>query len=92
LEEKYTWPDSDACAALADGYIKDEVSVLDVEYVEWDDPRLSDAAVDVILNKHDHDAIADALVNNYYAKIKMPDFIPMRLKSYFEKFIFEFVP
>ena len=90
LEEKYTWPDSGACAALADGYIEDDVSVLNVEYVEWDDPRLSDEAVDDILNKHDHDAIADTLINKYSAKIKMPDFVPNRLRAHFSKIINDF--
>ena len=41
LEIKYTWSDNLGCDALASGYNED-ISLQGVDYVGWDDPKLSD--------------------------------------------------
>ena len=89
LEEKYTWENSEKCDSLGKHTMEDTLDV-DVEYVEWSDPKLSDDVVAQLINSYDHYAIGDTLVNKYEAKKKLPDFVPERLKPHFVKIVNEF--
>jgi len=86
MEIKYTWDDSSGCDSLASGYNEEDV-LQDVDYVDWDDPVLSDEVVEILLAGIDTYAAAVTLINLYNAKAKMPDFVPNRLKMYFSKII-----
>ena len=90
LEIEYTWDDSKSCDALASGY-NEEILLCDVDYVDWDDPKLCDEAVEILLSKTDLQAVTETLVNVYNATTKMPDFVPNRLKTYFSKMLNDFV-
>jgi len=89
IEEEYTWENSAACDELTDHISEDTLSV-DVEYLDWDDPELTDEVIAELLSSNDEYAIADTLINLHNAKIKMPDFVPARLKPHFEQMIKEF--
>jgi hypothetical protein len=89
LEEKYSWENTAGCDALT-AHINEETLDIDVDYVDWDDPILTDEVVIHLLNNNDQFAIADTLINLHNAKIKMPDFVPARLKPHFEQMIKEF--
>lgn len=89
LEEEYTWENSAACDDLTDHISEDTLSV-DIDYVDWDDPKLTDEVVIDLLNNHDRFAIADTLINLHNAKNVMPDFVPTRLRPHFEQMIKEF--
>ena len=89
IEEKYTWESSAACDALSD-HISEDTLHVDVDWVDWDDPKISDEAVNQLLRGNDQYAIADTLINLYGAKVLMPAFVPTRLKPYFERIINEF--
>lgn len=86
FETEYTWTSSEDCEQLASDYEEDNLNV-NVDYVDWDDPRLSDECVGSLLNSCDQLAIAETLVGLYGATKRMPDFVPDRLKPYFAKFI-----
>jgi hypothetical protein len=89
LDETYTFENSEDCDALAEPTCEN-TGVIDVEYVDWDDPKLTDEVVAELLSRNDEYAIAETLINLHNAKIKMPDFVPARLKPYFEQMIKEF--
>ena len=89
LEIKYTWGDSEGCDALASVY-NEEISLHDLDYVDWDNPKLSDEVVEILLGVSDLHAVAQTLINLYDAKKKMPDFVPNRLKTHFSKIINDF--
>ncbi len=89
LEVKYTWVDNESCDSLASGY-SEEISSHDVDYVNWNDPKINDEVVKILLNGTDQYAVAETLINLHDAKVKMPDFVPDRLKSYFSKIITAF--
>jgi hypothetical protein len=89
VEEKYTWENSEKCDSLAEHISEDTLDV-DVDYVDWDDPILSNDAVEQLVNSYDQYAIADTLVNKFGARNNLPDFIPERLKPHFKKIIDDF--
>jgi len=89
LKDQYTWGSSDGCNRLAAGYDMESIDC-DVDYVDWDDPRLSDEVVEKLVDDSDHWAIAETLINLYDAKTKVPDFVPERLKPYFIEIINDF--
>ena len=86
LEIKYTWSDNLGCDALASGYSED-MSLQGVDYVGWDDPKLSDEVVEILLSGCDQYAAAETLINLYDAEAKMPDFVPDRLKLQFSQLV-----
>lgn len=89
LSETYTFENSEDCDELAEPASED-TGVEDVQYVDWDDPRLSDEIVAELLRSNDEYAIAETLINLHGAKKQMPDFVPARLKPHFEKMIMDF--
>ena len=89
LLEKYVWANTAACDALSD-HISEETLDVSVEYIGWDDPRLSEEVVKVLVDGNDHYAIADTLIKLHNAKVELPQFVPERLKFYFNQMINDF--
>jgi hypothetical protein len=83
---KYVWGSKSECDDLSSQYEEESLD-LDVDQLEWEDPRLSDLAVETLLRNSDHRAIAETLVELYGAKDSMPSFVPERLRPYFKKYI-----
>ena len=90
LEEKYEWTDAVALHQLEECISEDTINV-EVDYIDWSDPLISDEALDVLVYGNDQYAIADSLINLYGADTKMPDFVPPRLHPIFKKFIESFL-
>jgi len=81
----YTWPSKEECELLNDN-LSDEIEDVDemVTY-KWGDPEI-DQFIEIYLN-NDKESLRDMLINYYHAENGMPDFIPKKLKPYFEKLI-----
>jgi hypothetical protein len=89
LKTRYSWPSQKDCDQLADSYEEENIE-LDIDTVAWDDPRLTDEAVEAILGHVDHFAIAETLLGLYDCTKGLPAFVPVRLIPYFRKYIEDF--
>jgi hypothetical protein len=89
LTIRYTWPSQEECDQLAESYDEENLE-LDINHVNWDDPRLTDEAVDALLGYADQSAIAATLLSLYDCDKGLPAFVPERLKPYFKKYIEDF--
>lgn len=85
---KYIWQTATDCANLAEDFEEQDESET-VEWVTWDDNKLSDDTIAQILGNYDGEAIAETLVKTYSASTAMPDFVPNRLKDHFQLLINE---
>jgi len=89
LTIRYTWPSQEECDQLAESYDEENLE-LDIDHVDWDDPRLTDEAVDALLGSADQSVIAATLLGLYDCDKGLPAFVPERLKPYFKKYIEDF--
>jgi len=85
----YTWSTAEECDALTSDY-ESNFCDIDVVSVAWDDSELRDEIVEQLLDQQDEIAIAETLINLHNAKEVMPEFVPNRLRPYFEKIIQKF--
>jgi len=89
LKIRYTWPSENDCEHLSSAYDEETIE-LEIDNISWDDPRLTDSAVETILANTDQFAIADTLLRSFDGDNGVPSFIPKRLKPYFKQYIEEF--
>ena len=87
---KYIWQTAAGCANLDEDFEEQDESDA-VEWVTWDDNKLSDSTIARILGNYDKEAIAETLVKMYSASTVMPDFIPNRLKDHVQLFINDYL-
>ena len=89
LTIRYTWPSQEECDQLAESYDEENLE-LDIDHVDWDDPKLTDDAIETLLGDADQSAIAETLLGLYDCDKGLPAFVPKRLKPYFKKYIEDF--
>jgi hypothetical protein len=89
LEEKYEWDNALSCSQLEECRSEETINI-EVEYIDWSDPRISDEELEVLVYENDQYALAETLINLYEANIKMPDFVPQRLHTIFKKMMADF--
>jgi len=86
FKEKYIWKTDEGCENLSKDFDIEDVSH-DIEWITWDDKKISDETVLQMAQSYDQGAIVETLVNQHSAATKMPDFVPERLRSYFQSLI-----
>jgi hypothetical protein len=86
IEEKYIWKTKKDCENLSDDFDIEDISH-DIEWITWDDKKISDETVLQMAQSYDEDAIVETLVGKHSAATKMPEFVPERLKGYFQSLI-----
>jgi hypothetical protein len=89
LKIRYSWPCQEDCDQLADSYEEENIE-LDIDTVGWDDLRLTDDAVEAVLDHADQFAIAETVLGLYDCTKGLPAFVPARLIPYFRKYIEDF--
>lgn len=91
LKERYIWEDSSGCDRLDNQSYYVEHLDLDVENFEWDDPLFPEDLFAACVWDFSRHEIGASLVTLYSADKAMPDFIPLRLRPYFQKLVAEYL-
>ncbi len=75
------------CDNLSSDLVSEEVVEVDTSYEDWDSQHISDSLIEDFISRVDKESMVDMLKNEYQAEFTLPDFIPERLRPYFQKML-----
>lgn len=85
IEGNFSWPTKNDCDLLNENLIEEIEKVKEVIVYKWGDPEI-DKFIEHYLEQ-DKENLIDMLINYYDARNGLPEFVPQKLKPYFEKLI-----
>jgi hypothetical protein len=87
VEGLLTWNTKLDCDNLSSDLVSEEVIEVDTNYEDWDSQLISDSLIEDFISRVDKDSMVEMLKNEYQAEISLPNFIPERLRPYFQKML-----
>ena len=90
MHTRYIWKDSVGCENLTLDHEWEHMG-LDVETFQWDDPTFPLEIFTDACDRMDADAIAVTLIKLHSGDVKIPEFVPHRLRPLFQTFMDDYL-